>query len=270
MIKKAITTLLIMLFLGNLVFAADGKSDIQMEMHNLLELNWKISEQLSNGEMNFDLISELDSKTENLVNNLIEAIKNEDEKTLNMIKEEFELLDVHSQNFIYCEVITAIEEFSRTESIPNYLPGYGYTDTDYIYKLGKEVESKISQSYWKKEKKIIQSNKEYTFYVKMEIAAEMGAQIGGGANSGVFNITGEAHFSVNGKLEKFAQTKIITNETVETETLLMYEKHRVVFEVWRAPKNNTNGWEMDGTTFLYKEFPADTTIILDPGQIFGF
>ncbi|PLX19479.1 MAG: hypothetical protein C0601_01715 [Candidatus Muiribacterium halophilum] len=268
MFKKSIVVLLVMLFLGNLVFANDGKADLQLLLGNVVEKNWENTAKLYQQEYDVQLNTELDNAVNTLTEELINAIKDDAKQDLDMFCEEFENLDIHSKNYVYSEVLTKVKEFDMSRD-SEYLPGYGYTDTDYIYKLGKELNANFVQSYWKKEKRTIEKGKTYKFYVKMELATEVGAQLGGEAGAGMFKITGEAHFTVNGKLEKYAEVNMTTKETVNTETMLKYEKRQVFFEVWRAPKATPDAWALDGNCYLYKEFPSETEIVLEPGQVFG-
>jgi len=268
MFKKSIVVLMVMLFLGNLVFANDGKVDIQILIGDVLEMNWENTEKLYEQRYDFELNRKLDDAVIVLRDELIDAINNDDKEMLDIFCEEFENMDVHSKNFIYSEVLTQIKEYDIKRA-EQYLPGYGYTDSAYVYKLGKELESNFIQAYWKKEKRTIEEGKTYRFYVKMELATEVGAELGGDAGAGMFKITGEAHFTVNGKLEKYAEVNMTTNETVQTETMLKYEKRQVFFEIWKAPKSSPESWILDGSCYLYKEFPSETEIVLEPGQVFG-
>ncbi|MGM0608125.1 MAG: hypothetical protein ACQESP_06880 [Candidatus Muiribacteriota bacterium] len=270
MLKRTITILLVMIFLGNLIFAEDGKNALQLELHSLVSLNWEVTNQLHEDNYNLELVNKLESETEQFTDYLIEAVENDRTEVIETLKEEYAELDTHSQNFIYSEIISKLNEYSRNNGLPAYLPGYGYQQSDYVYQLGSEIDSELVHSYWKREHRVLQSNNKYRFYVKMEIAAEMGAEIGGGAQGGIFNITGSAHFEVNGKVEEFAETEISTVETVETDTIRLYENRRVEFEVLRAPKNNPDNWEVDGSCFLNKEFPGETEIVLDAEDIFNF
>lgn len=257
------------MFLVALSFTAYSQEfDVQMDLHRIIEKKWQMNEKIAENESYMSIYVELNKEVSNYIDNMIQLYRDKDYDKIKEFANEFKKLDVDSKNFVYSEILSILKEYENIRG-EQYLPGYGYTDSDYMYKLGKETDSKVTQTYWKKEKKRIESGKKYRFYVKMEVSGEIGASIGGSSNMAAFKITGEAHFKVNGKLEKFSEVEMTTNTTVETETLLMYQKKQVWFEVLRAKKGNNNPtWEMDGTCYLYKEFPADTEIILEPGQIF--
>ncbi|MFA7578129.1 MAG: hypothetical protein WC002_08710, partial [Candidatus Muiribacteriota bacterium] len=81
-----------------------------------------------------------------------------------------------------------------------------------------------------------------------------------------------AMINVNGEWKNYAKVEIELKTKVITTALLMYEKRKVTFEVYRAPKGFFswlfNGldfdWELHGTCYLFKEFPASTQEIIPP------
>ncbi|MCK9224868.1 MAG: hypothetical protein M0R46_09300 [Candidatus Muirbacterium halophilum] len=266
MSRKLLIGMLMFLMVFSVTVKAEGY-DIQMELHKIIAQKWEVNNLIAEDSSYIEKYMLLSKEVEKFLDEMIEFYRNNDIDSIKILVKEFEKLDVDSKNFVYSQIISVLKEYEAIRGGEQYLPGYGYTDSDYSYKLGKEVKSEFSQSYWKKEKRRIENGKTYKFYVKMEISGEIGANIGASANVAAFKITGEAHFKVNGKLEKFSEVEMITKETVETETLLLYEKRQVWFEVYKTKKDTSN-WVKDGTCYLYKEFPSNTEIILEPGQVF--
>ncbi|MGM0607326.1 MAG: hypothetical protein ACQESP_02780 [Candidatus Muiribacteriota bacterium] len=288
--KKSTIFLLALILMTTFTFAEGNPiirpgDDIQLLIHPILEKNWQVMEKLaeneSEGRRHMQVV---DQEAEELLEFLIHEYHEGNVELIHNFIDEFEKLDKVSQAFLSENLIKPLIEYERTERIgdivieraSDYLPGYGYTDPlNYLYKLGREVGSEHLQNFWKEEHREFEENRKYRYYVEMNAASEMEAGAGGNSSIEGFQIKGNAMVEINGEMKEYAEVEFEVKQKVTTTALVMYEKREVEFEVLRADKGFFkwlgNGmsfkWEVDGTCYLVKEFPAQTDEIIPPEQI---
>jgi len=297
--RKSVAVFLILLSLSVFVFSDEevkplsSEPDMQLVLHNLLSKYWKANEVIAKyyyhpGELeNVSEIEELYKEIDSTKKYLLGLYGEERYSPISAFLDEYEKLDATSKRFIYDEILVPLKEYeANTKSVhpvvstraQQYIPGYGYTDPDYLYKLGREIKSEHVQNFWKKEKRTFESSKKHKIYVKASVAAEWANSGSAGGNVEGFDITGSTNYDVNGEVEEFVEVEITLKETVETFAVIMYEKRKVFFELYRANKSFWswlgNGmdfkWEKAGECFLYKEFPASTDQIIEAQDLDNF
>jgi len=295
--RKILILSMLMIVLSVFTFAEDvlsnEKNEIQIKLHSLAQQYWEFQKDIApmNYEIDNSMMSEyqelrdsMDEKTHDFVDFMLYYYEKNDVEAIEFFLDEYERLDDVSKRFVYNEVISQLKEYEAVQSkiSPNsidvvttranqYLPGYGYTDPDYLYKLGRELSSEHVQNFWKKEKRTFENSTRHKIYVKASVAAEWGNSGNTGGNIEGFEITGSANYDVNGEVEEYVEVEVTLKETVETFAVMMYEKRKVFFEVYKAKLGFflwiSNGfdfvWELDGRCFLYKEFPAATDQIIE-------
>ncbi|PLX18416.1 MAG: hypothetical protein C0601_05195 [Candidatus Muiribacterium halophilum] len=295
--KKILILSLILITVSVFTFAEEALSpkqnEIQLKLHSLAYDYWEFQTDIARYNYSIDdsSLPEYEIKTENMhqetsefVDYVLYFYENNDREAIEYFFNEYEKLDDVSKRFIYNEVISQLKEYeaasgkNTTNSIEvattragEYLPGYGYTDPDYLYKLGRELRSEHVQDFWKKEARTFESSSKHKIYVKASVAAEWANSGSAGGNIEGFEITGSTNYNVNGEVENYVEVEITLKETVETFAVIMYEKRKVFFEVYKAKLGFflwiSNGfdfvWDLDGECFLYKEFPAATDEIIE-------
>ncbi|MCK9224867.1 MAG: hypothetical protein M0R46_09295 [Candidatus Muirbacterium halophilum] len=250
--------------------------DVQVVLSDIMFKNLEIASDISNEDVNADKYAELKDSVEELRAYVFDLYFKSNQIELNNFFAELEWIDPYTRSVIEQEIIIPLSELKlvdnseRSEVI--YIPGYGYTDPNYLYRLGRELKSVHVQNFWKEEKRTLEENKKYKYYVEMSMATQISQEGGAGGNLQGFKITGKAMFNVNGQLKEFAQVEFEVKTKVETKAMLMYEKKKVTFELFKAKDSFWTWlgnamefkWEYAGTCFLYKEFPAVTDAIYAP------
>ncbi|PLX18415.1 MAG: hypothetical protein C0601_05190 [Candidatus Muiribacterium halophilum] len=297
--KKIVAVLLVLFTLTIFTFSSEeikplsDTPDMQLLLHDLVYKYWKANEAMAKyyyhpGDMEkVKEIGELYDAVDDTLDYLVSLYGEERYSPLSEFLNEYDKLDSNSKKFIYDEVLTPLKEYERnTKSAQplvstreqQYIPGYGYTDPDYLYKLGREIKSEHVQDFWKKEKRTFESSKKHKIYVKASVAAQWTNSGSAGGNIEGFDITGSTNYNVNGQVEDYVEVEITLKETVETYAVIMYEKRKVFFELFKAKKSFWNWlgngmdfkWVRDGECFLYKEFPAKTDQIIEAQDLANF
>lgn len=179
------------------------------------------------------------------------------------------------KNIIISDIMPTLNDYMMYEyrrKPSQYLEGYGYTDPNFIYKYGKELGVEPVSRFWKVEKRVIENEKTHEFYIKSELVSSVSQSSGLSGNIESFNVTGEAKYMINGKLENFSRCEIKFKERIETRNMLLYEKRRVEVELLRAPRgfftwfmNGMNfNFEVVGSCYKYIEVFAETELIIEP------
>jgi hypothetical protein len=282
---KLIPALIIALILLSLTTSAQKDSandisvkelDVQVVLSDIMFSNLEIASQIPDESVNEENYADLKESVEKLREYVFDLYFKGNQTGINNFFNELEWVDPYTRSVIEQEIIIPLSELKlvdsdiRSEII--YIPGYGYTDPNYLYRLGRELKSEHVQIFWKEEKRTLEENKKYKYYIEMNMATEISQEGGAGGNLQGFQITGKAMFNVNGEMKEYAQVEFEVKTKVETKAMLMYEKKKVTFELFKAKESFWswlgNGmdfsWEYAGTCFLYKEFPAVTDAIYAP------
>lgn len=157
-------------------------------------------------------------------------------------------------------MVSILEVADAGEFEKQYFPGYGDADPNYYYRLGRELESEIVETYWKE---ITTSHTEYETLESVVTADHLWAMYDD-PDIDIMWQEGPFENIVDGVPLKCYKVKFMTLATITTVSKRKYDLTRVWFELLRNKYSilMPSKWEVCGKTYEMHEFYTGSEVIL--------
>lgn len=154
----------------------------------------------------------------------------------------------------------ALEVTSADEFEKQYFPGYGDADPNYYYRLGRELESEITDTYWKE---ITTTHTKYET-VESEVTREHLDSMYDDPDIDIMEQQGPYEKIVDGIPMMCYKVRFMTLATITTVSKRKYDLNRVWFELLRNKYSilMPSKWEVCGKTYEMHEFYTGCEVIL--------
>lgn len=156
--------------------------------------------------------------------------------------------------------ISGLEILSADEFEKQYFPGYGEADPVYYYRLGRELETEVADTYWKEETVTYTKNETIQSEVTRECLFDMYDDV----DIDVIEQQGPFEKIIDGVPVMCFKVKFMTLATVTTVSKKKYDLTRVWFELLRNKYSilMPSKWEVCGKTYEMHEFYTGCELIL--------
>lgn len=142
---------------------------------------------------------------------------------------------------------TTTDEFIR-----EYFPGYGYTDPNYWYRKGREVDREFLYARWQEEEKTHTESKVFELTVELKLVAGLQQKYPN------LEVVGKFPVNIGGSIVICAKVKFETKESITITTKKKIGEFKMWFELLRAKKTfwADPKWETTGKTYEFFEEPT--------------
>lgn len=156
--------------------------------------------------------------------------------------------------------ISGLEILSADEFEKQYFPGYGEADPVYYYRLGREIETEVVDTYWKEETSTYTKNETIQSEVTRDCLFDMYDDI----DIDIIEQQGPFEKIIDGVPVMCYKVKFMTLATVTTVSKKKYDLTRVWFELLRNKYSilMPSKWEVCGKTYEMHEFYTGCELIL--------
>lgn len=156
--------------------------------------------------------------------------------------------------------ISGLEVLSSDEFEKQYFPGYGEADPVYYYRLGRELETEVTDTYWKEETVTYTKNET----IQSEVTRECLFDMYDDYDIDVIEQQGPFEKIIDGVPVVYFKVKFMTLATVTTVSKKKYDLTRVWFELLRNKYSilMPSKWEVCGKTYEMHEFYTGCELIL--------
>ncbi len=156
--------------------------------------------------------------------------------------------------------ISGLEILSADEFEKQYFPGYGQADPVYYYRLGREFEAEVIDTYWKEETIVYTKNEIIHSEVTRDCLFDMYDDI----DIDIIEQHGPFEKVIDGVPVIYYKVKFMTLATVTAVSKKKYDLTRVWFELLRNKYSilMPSKWEVCGKTYEMHEFYTGCELIL--------
>ncbi len=170
-------------------------------------------------------------------------------------KVEYLLLNAPEKFKIDMLEISSVDDFEK-----QYFPGYGEADPQYYYRLGRELSSEITDSYWKE---ISTTHTQYDS-VESEVSREHLFSMYDDPDIDIMEQQGPYEKIVDGVPMQCYKVRFMVLATITTVSKRKYDLNRVWFELLRNKYSilMPSKWEVCGKTYEMHEFYTGNEVIL--------
>ncbi|HBC75592.1 MAG TPA: hypothetical protein DC017_12225 [Candidatus Wallbacteria bacterium] len=154
----------------------------------------------------------------------------------------------------------ALEVPNADEFEKQYFPGYGEADPTYYYRLGRELESEVTDTYWKE---ITTTHTQYET-VESEVTREHLNSMYDDPDIDIMEQQGPYEKIVDGIPMMCYKVRFLTLASITTVSKRKYDLNRVWFELLRNKYSilMPSKWEVCGKTYEMHEFYTGCEVIL--------
>ena len=136
--------------------------------------------------------------------------------------------------------------------IRQYFPGYGYTDPEYWYRKGREVDREFLYARWQEEEKTYMQSKLFELTVELKLVAGLTQKYPN------LEVIGKFPVNIGGHIVICAKVKFETKEGITIKTKKKIGEFKLWFELLKAKKTiwSDPKWEPAGKTYEFFEEPT--------------
>lgn len=157
-------------------------------------------------------------------------------------------------------MISGLEIQSANEFEKQYFPGYGEADPVYYYRLGRELETEVVDTYWKEETVTHTKNE----IIQSEVTRDCLFDMYDDEDIDIMEQQGPFEKIIDGVPVMYYKVKFMTLATVTTVSKKKYDLTRVWFELLRNRYSilMPSKWEVCGKTYQMHEFYTGCQLII--------